>query len=110
MIFGKKKGKTMIKILINLGMSLYIAFICYKTYNWFMPDMFGLPVLRYWQIYALEMMVTCFTLHGIRDKFRQAIEDVNQKKPDHYWMATLYSIIWGAMFLLIAWMVKTWGI
>ena len=47
-------------VFFSLILSLILTFPTMWIWNYLMPEIFGLPILTFWQIYGLQVLVSCF--------------------------------------------------
>ena len=55
-----------IDLLIGLVLVLgaLVPAICMWLWNWLIPDLFGLPIITYWQALGLMVLSSCFFYRG----------------------------------------------
>lgn len=61
--------KTFINIVALIGNLFLIPLVMFKVYGYFSPEVgFDLPALTYWNIFAIDMIISIFSakyLHGV---------------------------------------------
>lgn len=53
---------SLVSFIVGVAVMFFATFVTMKTWNWFMPDLLGLPVLQFWGAFALRLVVTTFTV------------------------------------------------
>ena len=60
-----------------VGLALLFGFVVRWLWNWLMPEIFGLPEIRYWQAWGLVLLAHIF--------FKAGHDSWNPHKRDEHW-------------------------
>ena len=54
---GVKKGvKIIFFIILGIGIAFLVGYIVMRLWNWLMPELFGLPIVGYWQAVGILIL------------------------------------------------------
>ena len=85
--------------IINMFLSIFIT---YKVYGYFAPHTgLDLPELTYWQIFALQFIVSIFLMNITREMRIQKYENLMGKEENAVYTKTVaLLIIWPVFYLI----------
>ncbi|MDT0606029.1 hypothetical protein [Croceitalea rosinachiae] len=54
---GVKKGvKIIFFVILGIGIAFLVGYIVMRLWNWLMPELFGLPIVGYWQAVGILIL------------------------------------------------------
>lgn len=82
---GVKKGiKIIFFIILAIGIAFLVGYIIMRLWNWLMPELFGLPMVGYWQ--AVGILILAKIIFGFgggngpRSKSNKSKRQMDSKK------------------------------
>jgi len=64
---------------VSVASIAWIGFLIMTIWNWFMPVIFGLPILNIWQALALSVVISVFRLRAPTDAELEAQANCGNK-------------------------------